>query len=70
MFAFNVFPIYGLMVGVNTKDEEFEMDDEKVDVFIVQFLFLIVGISLIFYVDKQRSRLSKRYGARYVFETK
>jgi|TARA_Y100000114_G_scaffold154731_1_gene177368 hypothetical protein len=56
MFAFNVFPIYGLMVGVNTKDEEFEMDDEKVDVFIVQFLFLIVGISLIFYVEDSRKK--------------
>ena len=56
MFAFNVFPIYGLMVGVNTKDEEFEMDDEKEDVFIVQFLFLIVGISLIFYVEDSRKK--------------
>jgi len=44
------------MVGVNTKDEEFEMDDEKVDVFIVQFLFLIVGISLIFYVEDSRKK--------------
>ena len=61
MFAFNVFPIYGLMVGVNTKDEEFEMDDEKVDVFIVQFLFLIVGISLIFYFEDSRKNKSILY---------
>jgi len=54
MYEVNFFPIYGMMIGVNYWNENLsEKENENDDVqHIVQIMFLIFGISFIWYEDK------------------
>ena len=52
-FEIKIFPIYGLMLGVNYWDSEMD-ENETTDETqkCLQFMFLFMGISLIWYKNK------------------
>lgn len=52
MFGISFFPIYGVVAGVHIKDSTMDgLSAEEGDYMMVQFLFFIFGISLIYVRD-------------------
>tara|TARA_R110000782_G_scaffold55515_1_gene116915 strand:+ start:1004 stop:1171 length:168 start_codon:yes stop_codon:yes gene_type:complete len=51
MFGISFFPVYGCVVGVNLKDSAMDEAFEEVgDYIMIQLLFFVFGITLIYYV--------------------
>jgi len=54
MFQVEIFPIYGLIIGVNYSNEDIEMieviaDDKR---HTIQFFFLLIGLNIHFFTTK------------------
>ena len=54
MFELKLFPIYGLVLGINYWDSYMDYDDEFIEedgesVHMIQFFFLIAGVSFMWY---------------------
>jgi len=54
MFQVEIFPIYGLIIGVNYSNEDIEMieviaDDKR---HTIQFFFLLIGLNIHYFTTK------------------
>ncbi len=57
MLAINVFPILGVVLGINFKDANLDgLEEENGDFVVVQILLFVVGISIIYFYDQGTDR--------------
>lgn len=54
MFQVEIFPIYGLIIGINYSNEDIEMieviaDDKR---HTIQFFFLLIGLNIHYFTTK------------------
>ena len=56
MLAINVFPILGVVLGINFRDANLDgLEEENGDFVVIQILFFVVGISIIYFYDQRPS---------------
>ena len=53
MLAINIFPILGVVLGINFKDANLDGLEEENGDFVVVQIFFVVGISIIYFYDQR-----------------